>query len=97
MIHEDDELVAFKDINPQAPVHFLIVPKKHFNDHFNLEEKDSALIGRAHLLANKLAKEMNLGNDGFRLVINCKERAGQTVNHLHVHVLGGRDFHWPPG
>ena len=89
--------MAIEDVNPQAPVHLLIIPKKHLEDHLGLSEADSAWMARAHLLANRLAKERKIDEEGFRLVINCRQRGGQTVNHLHMHVMGGRDFHWPPG
>lgn len=97
ILYEDGELVAFKDTHPKAPVHLLIIPKKHLEDHLQLNEQDSGWVGRAHLLANRLAKDQSIDAEGFRLVINCREKAGQTVNHLHMHVLGGRSFSWPPG
>ena len=96
LIYEDGELVAFKDISPKAPVHFLIVPRKHIDDHLALDETDCGWLGRAHLVANQLAKELGI-EDGFRVVLNCREKAGQTVGHLHMHVMGGRNFTWPPG
>jgi len=96
IVYEDAEWVAFKDIHPQAPVHVLIVPKKHFDDHLALKDEDRNWIGGWHALASRLAKDLKI-EDGFRLVVNCKERAGQTVNHLHMHLMGGRDFSWPPG
>lgn len=96
LVHEDERCVAFHDINPQAPVHVLIIPRKVIPTHDDLTEADRDLVGHLHLVAGKLAKELNIA-DGYRLVINCRERAGQTVPHLHMHLLGGRDFHWPPG
>jgi histidine triad (HIT) family protein len=96
ILYEDEDLVAFKDVSPKAPVHFLIIPKEHLEDHLQLHEKDSGWIGRTHLLANQLAKDLRI-DDGFRLVVNCRQRAGQSVDHLHMHVMGGRDFSWPPG
>ena len=94
--HEDDRCVAFHDINPQAPVHVLIVPKKVFRTHDDVGEEDRELLGHMHVVAVQLAKQLGIA-DGYRLVVNCKERAGQTVPHLHMHLLGGREFHWPPG
>jgi histidine triad (HIT) family protein len=96
IVYEDDQSLAFKDINPQAPVHVLIVPRKVIPTHADLTEADRDLIGHLHLVAAKLAQQLGMA-DGYRLVINCKERAGQTVPHLHLHLLGGRDMHWPPG
>jgi histidine triad (HIT) family protein len=94
--YEDDRALAFHDINPQAPVHVLIVPKKVIATHADLTAADAELIGHLHLVAVKLAEQLGLG-DGYRLVINCKEQAGQTVPHLHMHLLGGRGMKWPPG
>jgi histidine triad (HIT) family protein len=94
--YEDDRCLAFHDINPQAPVHVLIVPRKVIPTHADLTEEDADLIGHLHLVAAKLAQQLGL-TDGYRLVVNCKERAGQTVPHYHMHLLGGRDLHWPPG
>ena len=94
--YEDDQCLAFHDINPQAPVHVLIIPKKVIRTHDELRLEDQALLGHLHLVAIKLAKELGL-NDGYRLVVNCKEQAGQTVPHLHMHLLGGREMKWPPG
>jgi histidine triad (HIT) family protein len=96
VVHEDDQCLAFRDINPQAPVHVLIVPRKVIPTHADLTDADKELLGHLHLVAAKLATQLGLA-DGYRLVLNCKERAGQTVPHLHLHLLGGRAFHWPPG
>jgi histidine triad (HIT) family protein len=97
IVYEDDRALAFKDINPQAPVHVLIIPKmKVIPTHADVSEADQDLLGYLHLIAAKLAEQLNIA-DGYRVVINCKERAGQTVPHLHFHLLGGRDFSWPPG
>lgn len=95
-IYEDELVYAFNDIDKQAPVHFLIVPKEHIKSADDLEEKDKDLIGHIFLVAKKLAKEKGLVN-GYRIVNNCKEDGGQTVDHLHFHVLGGRSMQWPPG
>lgn len=94
-IFENNELIAFRDINPQAPTHVLIVPKKHIEQVADLEESDAPLVGRLIVAAKKLANE--LGLEHFRLVVNNGEGAGQSVWHLHVHLLGGRSFKWPPG
>ncbi len=94
--YEDDQCLALHDIKPQAPVHVLIIPKKVIRTHDDATEADQALLGHLHLVAIKLAKELGLSN-GYRLVINCNEAGGQTVPHLHVHLLGGRDLTWPPG
>jgi histidine triad (HIT) family protein len=95
--YEDEKCLAFHDINPQAPVHVLIIPKtKIIATHSDLTEADRDLLGHLHLAAVKLAKELGIDN-GYRIVINCKEPAGQTVPHLHLHLLGGRDMRWPPG
>ncbi len=94
--YEDEHCLAFHDINPQAPVHVLIIPRKVIPTHADLRPEDRELLGHLHLVAAQLAEKLGL-NDGYRLVLNCKERAGQTVPHLHLHLLGGRDFGWPPG
>jgi histidine triad (HIT) family protein len=96
IVYEDDYCLAFHDVNPQAPTHILIVPKKVIPTHADLQDKDGELLGRLHLVAAQLAKQLGL-DDGYRLVLNCKEKAGQTVPHLHLHLLGGRSFAWPPG
>jgi histidine triad (HIT) family protein len=96
IVYEDDRCLAFRDINPQAPVHVLIIPKKVIATHADLSETDRDLLGHLHLTAVKLANQLGIA-DGYRLVVNCKEKAGQTVPHLHFHLLGGRDLHWPPG
>jgi len=96
IIQEDELSVAFHDINPQAPVHVLIVPRKVIATHADLTQSDKELLGHLHLIAVRLARQLGI-EDGYRIVINCKELAGQTVPHLHFHLLGGRPFHWPPG
>ena len=96
IIHEDDRCVAFHDVNPQAPVHVLIIPRKVIPTHADITPEDRELLGHLHLVAAQLAEALGL-SDGYRLVLNCKERAGQTVPHLHLHLLGGRAFGWPPG
>ena len=93
--YEDDEFIAFNDISPQAPVHILIVPKKPtIND---VEDVDSAMLGKIFVIAKKIAKDKGISDDGYRLVFNCNEGAGQTVFHIHCHLIGGRAMNWPPG
>lgn len=96
IVYEDDRCLAFRDINPQAPVHVLIIPRRVIATHAEVREDDAELLGHLHIVAAKLARQLGI-DDGYRLVINCKERAGQTVPHLHLHLLGGRPFGWPPG
>ena len=96
-IYEDSELLAFHDVNPQAPVHFLVIPKRHICNIMELKSADTALLGRMLFKAQELAKELGCGEMGGRFVINCKSHGGQTVDHLHCHVLGGRYLTWPPG
>ncbi|MFO0970661.1 MAG: histidine triad nucleotide-binding protein [Gemmataceae bacterium] len=94
--YEDDRCVAFHDINPQAPVHVLIIPRQVIATHADITEADRDLLGHLHVVAVKLANDLEL-HEGYRIVVNCKEGAGQTVPHLHLHLLGGRSFTWPPG
>lgn len=98
-IYEDDEMLAFHDIRPAAPVHFLVIPKKHIASLMHLEAEDAALIGRLMYKAQELAKQPGIGcgETGARFVINAGHDGGQTVDHLHVHVLGKRPLGWPPG
>jgi histidine triad (HIT) family protein len=94
--YEDDTCLAFHDVNPQAPVHVLIIPKKVIATHDDLTDADKELVGHLHLVAVRLAKKFGL-DEGYRVVVNCKGYGGQTVPHLHMHLLGGRPFSWPPG
>jgi histidine triad (HIT) family protein len=96
IVYDDEQCVAFHDVNPQAPVHVLIIPRKVIRTHADIMPQDEQLLGHLHLVAAQVAERLGLG-DGYRLVLNCKESAGQTVPHLHLHLLGGRDFTWPPG
>lgn len=96
IVYEDDECLAFRDINPQAPVHILVIPKKLIPMIADANESDEAILGHLMTVASKIAKDEGYG-DAFRLVINNGEGAGQQVFHLHVHVLAGRNFTWPPG
>lgn len=90
IVYEDDEILAFRDINPVAPVHILVIPKKHFKTVMEIQEKDKELIGKIYLVINNLAKEENIDSLGFRIVVNCGEDGGQEVNHLHFHLIGGK-------
>ncbi|WP_373187234.1 histidine triad nucleotide-binding protein [Halopseudomonas sp.] len=95
-IYEDDQVIAFEDINPQAPVHFLVIPKRHIASLIDLTEDDRELVGHMVFAAQKVAREQGC-EKGFRTVFNCNEDGGQTVYHIHLHVLGKRQMTWPPG
>jgi histidine triad (HIT) family protein len=95
-LYEDDDLIAFNDINPQAPVHMLIVPKKHITSLEAVEDGDAALMGKILLLIRNFARERGVAS-GYRVVNNCGASAGQSVFHIHFHLLGGRALGWPPG
>lgn len=95
-VYEDNRCIAIEDINPQAPTHILVIPKKHIPTLLDLKTDDADLVGHLHLKAVEIATEQGL-SDGFRVLFNCNEAAGQTVFHLHLHLLGGRTFSWPPG
>lgn len=97
ILYEDDEVVVFKDTNPQAPVHFLVVPRRHIPSLAELSSDDQGLIGHAVYAGQKVAQQEGVLENGFRLVVNCRRQGGQTVSHLHLHVLGGRQMRWPPG
>lgn len=97
IVHEDEKAVAFEDINPQAPTHILIVPRKHIAGLNDVMAADAELVGHLHVIAAKLAQERGLAESGYRTVINTGRGAGQSVFHLHVHLLGGRGMRWPPG
>jgi histidine triad (HIT) family protein len=96
-VYEDEELLAFHDVNPQAPVHFLVIPRKHITNIMELDSEDAALLGRLLFKAQELAKSNGCEEKGGRFVFNCKSHGGQTVDHLHCHFLGGRFLAWPPG
>ena len=96
-VYEDDDLLAFEDLSPAAPVHVLIIPKKHMATLRDIGEADRELIGAIFVAANKIAVEKGLAEEGFRIVANCGENGGQTVFHVHYHLLGGRRMEWPPG
>lgn len=96
-IFEDEHLIAINDINPAAPVHKLIIPKKHIATINDLTVEDEFIMGHLFTAATRLAKQLDVAEQGYRLVENCNRGAGQTVFHIHMHLLGGRPFHWPPG
>lgn len=96
IVYEDNLCLAFRDVNPQAPVHVLVIPKEAIAKLSDAESKDHALMGHLLLTAKRVADQLELGN-GYRVVINCGDDGGQTVNHLHLHILGGRQMKWPPG
>ena len=95
-VYEDDKILAFKDLSPQAPVHVLFIPKKHISHIDEITEEDKDLIGHIYLKIAEVSKELNL-DKGFRVVVNNKEDGGQSVSHVHFHLLGGRSLNWPPG
>lgn len=94
VLYEDEQCLVFEDINPQAPIHFLVIPKKHIE---TIVDADAGTLGHLMGVAAREAGKKGIDKDGFRTVINCNRHAGQTVHHLHVHVMGGRWFSWPPG
>ena len=96
LVHEDDEIVAFNDLDPQAPVHILIVPKKHIESANDITMENSEIVGKIFVVAAKIAQELGLSN-GYRIVNNCGKDGGQTVKHIHFHLLGGRKMNWPAG
>ena len=96
-LYENKDILAFKDINPQAPIHFLIIPKVHIPTLNDLEKKNIALVGKLSLIASKLAKEYKISENGYRTIMNCNSDAGQTVFHIHLHMMAGRRLKWPPG
>ena len=96
IIYEDDRCLAFRDISPQAPTHVLVIPKKEIVSVATIADEDQALIGHLYLVIRDLAKQLGLA-DGYRVVVNCGAEGGQAVDHLHFHLLGGRQLQWPPG
>ena len=97
IVSENDELIAIKDINPVAPIHILIIPKKVITTVNDASPSDSQLLGNMVLMAKDIAQKLEVAKDGYRLVFNCNEDAGQTVAHIHLHLLAGRKLEWPPG
>lgn len=96
-VHRDDQVVAFHDVNPQAPVHLLLLPAGHIASAADLSEAEAAILGRLFEVAADLARETGVAGNGYRMVVNTGRDGGQTIDHLHVHLLGGRAFSWPPG
>jgi histidine triad (HIT) family protein len=96
-VYEDDDVLAFRDIQPQAPIHILVIPKKPIVSMAHATAEDEALMGKVMLVAAQVAREDGLESSGYRLVTNIGQQGGQSVDHLHVHVLGGRQMNWPPG
>lgn len=90
IVYEDSEIIAFRDVNPQAPVHILVIPKKHISSLIDLKEDDELLIGRIYTVINKIVKQEGIDERGFRVIVNCGEDGGQEVKHLHFHILGGK-------
>jgi len=97
IVAEDEFSLAFEDINPQAPVHILIIPKKHYSSLIDIPEEERSLLGHLMIKAREIAKEKGLEKTGYRLVLNTGKDAGQAVFHIHLHLLGGREMSWPPG
>lgn len=97
LVYEDELAVAFEDIKPVAPIHILIIPRKHISTIDDISPEDTEMIGHLFQVARKIAKTKGLSEGGYRLTINCKADAGQLVFHIHLHLLGGRKFSWPPG
>jgi histidine triad (HIT) family protein len=96
-VYEDEDVFAFRDINPQAPVHIIIIPKRHIMSFAEVKDDDFEILGKVQIAASKIAKRLTEMKNGFRIVNNCGPDGGQTVAHIHYHLLGGRVFSWPPG
>ena len=96
-IYEDDKVLAFHDINKEAPIHFLVIPKEHIASVNEINSKNSEIISHIFVIINKIVKDLGIDESGYRIVNNCGKDGGQTVNHIHFHVLGQRDLKWPPG
>lgn len=97
IVHEDEHCIAFHDVSPQAPTHVLVIPKKPIVNVEAIEEEDAAVIGHIWLTIQKVARELGIAESGYRVVVNCGKDGGQSVDHLHYHLLGGRPLSWPPG
>lgn len=96
-IYEDDKVLAFYDISPEAPVHFLVIPKEHISSANELTEENCEIVSHIFMVINKIVKELGISDSGYRIVNNCGADGGQTVNHIHFHILGSRELKWPPG
>ena len=97
VVFEDDEVLAFRDVNPQAPVHVLVIPKSHIATTNELTPEHAGLVGKMVLAARQIAADEGIAEPGYRMVMNCNPEAGQSVYHIHLHMLGGRPMNWPPG
>lgn len=97
IVYETAEILGFRDINPQAPVHIIVIPKEHIATTNDLTEAHEKVVGKLLIAATVIARLEGIAETGYRLVMNCKEHGGQTVFHVHMHLLGGRQMHWPPG
>jgi histidine triad (HIT) family protein len=97
VVYEDDFVLAFKDINPQAPIHVLFIPKVRIKTHNDIDEANMEYVNKIHLAINQYAKQIGEDKNGYRIVMNCNENGQQTVNHIHMHFLAGRQMEWPPG
>jgi histidine triad (HIT) family protein len=96
-VYSDDRVVAFRDVAPAAPIHVLIIPRRHIENILAANKADEALLGHMLTAASRIARQEGIAESGFRLVINCNEDGGQSIDHLHIHLLGGRKLGWPPG
>lgn len=96
-VYEDDKVLAFYDISPEAPTHFLVIPKEHIKSTNEINEKNCEIVAHIFVVINKIARELGIDKSGYRIVNNCGKDGGQTVGHMHFHVLGGRELQWPPG
>ncbi|HOK79908.1 MAG TPA: histidine triad nucleotide-binding protein [bacterium] len=97
VVYESEDIIAFHDINPQAPVHLLIIPRRHFINLLDIDHQNSIILAKMLCVATELARQMKIAETGFRIVINTNRYAGQSIDHFHIHVLGGRIMQWPPG
>lgn len=97
VVFEDDDVLAFNDVNPQAPVHIIIIPRQHISTINDVEDSDERIMGKLFSVAKIIASQKGVSDDGYRLVVNCNAKAGQTVFHIHMHLLAGRVMNWPPG
>ena len=97
ILYQDDDVMCFRDVSPQAPTHLLVIPKKHIGSIAELEQSDTDIAGKILVTATKMAKQDGVSESGYRVAMNCGAEGGQTVGHIHMHVLGGRQMGWPPG
>ena len=97
VVYEDEDVLAFRDANPQSPTHVLLIPKEHIATTNDLDEDNAAILGRLYLAARQVAAKEGIAERGYRMVMNCNPEAGQSVYHIHLHLLGGRPMNWPPG